>query len=197
LAASRTYRVPVVGGDLSAGDELVISVAVLGRSSAPVLRSGARPGDHLFVTGPLGRSAAGLRELRADPSATGACAAAHRRPAARLSEGDAARRGGATAMIDLSDGLGIDLDRLASASGVGVDLTALPVATGATAEEALAGGEDYELVFSAPSREAVMAEFSGAGLAVPIHLGRVVADREMRRLAGVAFDAVGHEHALG
>ena len=71
-------------------------------------------------------------------------------------------------MIDVSDGLGIDLDRLATASGVGVVLDAVPVAEGATREEALGGGEDYELVFAAPDPEAVAGAFAAAGLRPPI-----------------------------
>ena len=65
---------------------------------------------------------------------------------ARLAEGEVARRAGARAMIDVSDGLALDLHRLADASGVGFELDAVPVAEGATLDEALGGGEDYELV---------------------------------------------------
>jgi len=70
-------------------------------------------------------------------------------------------------MIDVSDGLGIDLDRLATASGVGVVLDTVPTAEGATRGEALAGGEDYELVFAAPDRDAVTRAFGAAGLRPP------------------------------
>ena len=138
VAAASRYGCAVVGGDLSGGASLVVSVAVTGTCDGrrPVLRSGARPGDLVFVTGPLGRSAAGLAALRAsaggDAAATSvaACVAAHRRPEALVAAGAAAALGGATAMIDVSDGLGVDLDRLAVASGVGVELHRLPVADG-------------------------------------------------------------------
>lgn len=136
--ASRTYGAPVVGGDLANGDTLTVAVTVLGRTpdgGPPVLRSGARPGDELWVTGPLGAAAAsGYR----------------RRATARVAEGVAARRAGATAMIDVSDGLAADLNHLGEASGVGVRLDHVPVAVGATAELALGGGEDYELAFAVP-----------------------------------------------
>ena len=121
-------------------------------------------------------------------------AAAHRRPVARVEEGQAARAGGATAMIDLSDGLAIDLDRVAAASGVGVALTAVPVADGATAEQALGGGEDYELAFSAADPDAVAAAFRAARLRPPLRVGSCTADPEERRLDGGPLAATGWEH---
>jgi len=150
----------VVGGDLSESPVLVVSTAVVGVAEPggpePLLRSGARPGHRLFVTGPLGRSAAGMRILRSTPPGGESpewardLVLAHRRPVARLAEGEASRRSGASAAIDLSDGLVADLAHLAEASGVGVDLDAVPVAEGARRDEALSGGEDYELLFCAP-----------------------------------------------
>ena len=80
------------------------------------------PGDELLVTGPLGRSAAGLRRRRAGASLTDELVVAHRRPWPRLDEGMAARGAGVHAMMDLSDGLGLDLHRFADASGVGFEL---------------------------------------------------------------------------
>ena len=161
LAAAEVYRCPVVGGDLSSAPTLVVSVAIVGdagpASPPPVLRSGARPGDVLFLTGPLGSSAAGLALLRAGRAADGAdLVLAHRRPRARVPEGAAARAAGATAMIDVSDGLARDLRHLADESGVGVVVDHVPVAMGVSRvsdrpeELALGGGEDYELVFAAP-----------------------------------------------
>ena len=195
--AAERYRCPVVGGDLANAGVLVVSVAVTGTSDGmpAVLRSGARPGDSLFVSGPLGASAAGLELLRSGRADDGPeLAAAHRRPAARVEEGQAARAGGATAMIDLSDGLAIDLDRVAAASGVGVALTAVPVADGATAEQALGGGEDYELAFSAADPDAVAAAFRAARLRPPLRVGSCTADPEERRLDGGPLEATGWEH---
>lgn len=134
--ASERCKCPVVGGDLANGSVLSVSVTVLGRvDGPPVLRSGARPGDRIWVTGPLGRAAVSGYQ---------------RRSQARVDEGQAARRAGATAMIDVSDGLAADLNHLASASGVGVRLDTIPLAEGATAAQALGGGEDFELVFTLP-----------------------------------------------
>ena len=137
---------PIVGGDVSESGNLMVSVTVLGtvESIGPpaVPRSGGQPDDIVLVTGPCGGSAAGLRALRGQ---TGS-GTEYRRPVARLREGVLARRSGVRAMIDVSDGLALDLHRLADASGVGFRIDSVPVAEGATLEEALGGGEDYELV---------------------------------------------------
>jgi thiamine-monophosphate kinase len=156
----------VVGGDLSGSPVLVVSVTAVGSApgDAPLLRrDGARPGDVLVVTGPLGRSAAGMR-LLGGPSTPGTggedpvppeLATAHRRPVARLAEGRAARRVGA------------------EASDVGLELTVGEdaVAAGATRDEALGGGEDYELVLATGDPDALAAAFAAAGLRPPIRIG--------------------------
>jgi thiamine-monophosphate kinase len=138
-AAASAHGCEVAGGDLSStSGPLVVSVAVTGSCDGqPVLRSGARPGDGVFVTGPLGGAAASGYALS--------------RGLARLAEGGAARLAGATAMIDISDGLAADLGHVLDASGVGVILDDVPVADGATLEDALGGGDDYELLFTLPS----------------------------------------------
>lgn len=138
--AAAEYGCAVVGGDIAAGPVLSLTVAISGRcdDGTPVLRSGARAGDDVWVTGPMGAAAA---------------SGYTRRPAARVAEGEAARRAGATAMIDVSDGLFLDARRLAEASGVGlvIDPAAVPVAPGATFEHAAGGGDDYELLFTLPA----------------------------------------------
>lgn len=195
--ASAEYGCPVVGGDLSGASELVVTVTVVGDAGVrrPVLRSGARPGQTVYVTGPLGSSAAGLRLLRAGHGAgDDPLVRAHRRPRARPAEGAAARDAGATAMIDVSDGLATDLRHLAGASGVGVVLDSVPVADGASREEALGGGEDYELLFTAPQPEMVTASFAKAGLRPPVVLGRCTADAGERVLAGEPLPEGGWEH---
>jgi thiamine-monophosphate kinase len=162
LEAAAAYNCPVVGGDLSAGTELVVSVALTGWVNAPpVLRSGAKPGDTIWVTGPLGGAAAGLRLLRQHAmsgttglqemtAAESELVRAHVRPRPALSEGAMAREIGATAMIDVSDGLAADLSLIADLSGVGFELVNIPIAPGATLAEALGGGDDYVLVFTMP-----------------------------------------------
>lgn len=143
IAAATEYRCPIVGGDLTSvpGDAVVVTAAITGHvDGPPVLRSGARPGDVIYVTGLVGAAAAGGYAAR---------------PHARVAEGRAARLAGATAMIDVSDGLGLDLRRLAMASGVGVRVEEVPVAPGATEAQAMGGGDDYELIFTARADAAV------------------------------------------
>lgn len=151
----------VVGGDLSSGSELVVAVTAVGdlQGRTPVRRDGARPGDVVALAGVLGRSAAGWRLLeagRADVAPE--LVAAHRRPNPPYAAGPAAAVAGATAMIDLSDGLLRDLRRVADASGVRIDLRRAALAADVDAVSVaadvlgadpwawvLGGGEDHGL----------------------------------------------------
>jgi thiamine-monophosphate kinase len=188
----------LVGGDLSTGPALVASVTVAGTLPADdrpgLLRSGARPGDLLFVTGPLGMSAAGLRQLRAAKGVAPELALAYLRPTARIAEGISARRGGATAAIDISDGLAADVRHLALASGVGVEVDTVPAAVGVTDEEAVGGGEDYELLIAAPDPEGLRATFAQDGLRDPLLIGRCTDEIGHYRLRGRPLDPAGWRH---
>jgi thiamine-monophosphate kinase len=196
--AAAQANCPVVGGDLSRGNEVAVAVTVFGEcpGRGAVMRSGAKAGDELLVTGPLGRASAGLRRRRAGAALSDELVRAHRRPWPLLSEGMAARGAHVHAMMDLSDGLGLDLHRLADASNVGFELTALPVAEGATFEEALSGGEDYELLMATNDPGRLRLMFVDRGLRAPITLGIVVSDRSVRTLAGEPFARRGFEHQL-
>ncbi len=114
----------VLGGDVSSADTIMIAVTALGELAgrAPVTRGGARPGDVLAVAGVLGRSAAGLALLTAGLAEPGGLVAAHRRPRPVYEAGPEAAGLGATAMIDISDGLVADLGHVARASGVGISI---------------------------------------------------------------------------
>ena len=130
--------VPVRGGDTTRADRVLLSVTALGRSARVPGRAGARPGDLLVVTGPLGGAGAAFRDGRLV------------RPPLRVEEG---RRlaGVATAMLDLSDGLAPDAGHIAERSGcrLAIELERVPLAEGATVDD-LSFGEDYELLASTP-----------------------------------------------
>lgn len=170
-AASDEVGAPVVGGNLARGTETSLTTTLLGRAALPVLRSGARVGDALWLAGPVGLAAAGLAWLQgartpcASPNDAHAasCVRAWRRPVARIGHGRALA-GVAHAAIDISDGLAHDAAQLAEASGVGfvLDLAAVLAAGGdalaggsgllgrAPADFALYGGEDYAVLAASP-----------------------------------------------
>jgi thiamine-monophosphate kinase len=180
----------IAGGDVSGAETVMLGITALGTlgGRTPVTRSGARPGDVVAVCGAVGRSAAGLAVLQAGLEAASAAGvaelvAAHRRPQPDYRAGPLAAAAGATAMIDVSDGLVADLGHVAAASGVRIDITAasLPTASlrpaadllGADWQDwALGGGEDHVLAASfppdaAPSAWTVIGSvFAGNGVTV-------------------------------
>jgi thiamine-monophosphate kinase len=157
------FDCPVAGGDIAESRSGVLAdVMVVGsvpRGKA-ILRSGARPGDIVYVTGALG--AAALELQRRFSRETG-----NRKPKTSVStprvEISKQLRGLASAMIDLSDGLSVDLAHICEESGVGAVVNELlvPIARGASLEHALHGGEDYELLFTAPARKRVPVQIAG------------------------------------
>ena len=162
LEAATEFGAAVAGGDVVASPTLFITVALTGvLQGAPMLRSAACPGDEIGLTGPLGASAAGLAVLQGATVAADAEAlrAAHRRPQPRVREGLALAAAGVRCAMDVTDGLVDDLAKLCAASGLAgrLESACVPVHEGALAafpESALAmalnGGEDYELLFTAP-----------------------------------------------
>jgi thiamine-monophosphate kinase len=166
IGLARRYRVQLAGGDISAAREIVADIMVLGEAPTgkPVLRSGARPGDRIYVTGALGGSAAVLKQLFAGKKVRAARSNPHFYPQPRLEVGAWLRqRGLATAMIDLSDGLSIDLAHICDESRVAARIIAshLPVSPNAGLELALHGGEDYELLFTAAKRAKIPRRIAG------------------------------------
>jgi thiamine-monophosphate kinase len=163
LEACEGFDIYPLGGDTTRADALTVDVAILGElATQPVLRSGASPGDLLAVTGVLGASAAGLLALERGMNGQERLIRRCLRPEPRLEAGRVAAMVGATAMIDLSDGLASDVRQVCDQSKVGckVDLDLLPI-NDDTRElarslehdpEILAatGGEDYELLICAP-----------------------------------------------
>jgi len=190
----------VVGGDLSVSDTLTFAVTAFGdlEGRAPVVRSGARVGDIVAVSGALGLSAAGLALLfehavtAGTPDATAAAAlrsqypealAAQLAPRPPIADGPAAAIAGATAMLDLSDGLVLDARRVARASGVTIALSSDAVAAVAgdsTVKLALDGGEDHSLFATFPSGTVLPGGFRAIGEVVTpgddAHRGQVTVD---------------------
>ena len=159
-------RVPLAGGDISKAAAIVADIVVAGQapSGKAVLRSGARPGDRIYVTGELGDAQADLEKLYAGRHIRAERASRHFYPQPRLEAGRfLARRRLATAMIDLSDGLSVDLEHICAESNVTATIhaTAIPVARSATLEMALHGGDDYELLFTAPRKVRVPNQIAG------------------------------------
>jgi thiamine-monophosphate kinase len=154
-------RTPLVGGDLARGERVMCDIVVCGavpRGQA-LRRDGARAGDAIYVSGALGGSALGLA------GGGGKAWRRHARPEPRLALGRFLRaRLGATAAMDLSDGLSLDLRRLCLASALSAEIEAPPRFPGATLEQALHGGEDYELLFTVPARARAPREFEGLPL---------------------------------
>lgn len=165
-ALAALHAMSVVGGDVSASPVLTLSVAICGQATDgvhPVLRSGGRAGDLLVVTGALGASAAGLMLLRAPAMRGGVpgadvLVATHLRPTPLVDDGLSLAEAGATAMIDISDGLLLDADRMGRASGLCAEIyfDAVPRAPGVDDVARAAGvapdmlaataGEDYQLL---------------------------------------------------
>jgi thiamine-monophosphate kinase len=162
MTLAKRDGVQLAGGDMSRAEKLYCDCVVIGECprGKALRRDGAKRGDSIYVSGPLGRP--------------------RRRPEPRLRIGRSLR-GVATACMDLSDGLSIDLARLCEASRVGAELESVPVARSATLADALHRGEDYELLFTSPRQ-----------LDFPL-LGRI-SERRGVRLHGKPVPPLGYDH---
>lgn len=212
-----TYGIHLIGGDIVATDgPLVASLTALGEVSdgGEVLRSGARPGDLVFVSGTLGDAALGLRTLRGELAGVDAAGRAalvdrYRLPQPRLALG-ARLSGIAHAAIDVSDGLVADLGHICECSKVGAEVEAerLPLSPAAQAAVdadrslspvVLTGGDDYEIAFTAGPEAAGQVAELAAALALPLtKIGRITAGAEVRVVddagADVVLGARGYRH---
>ena len=174
-AAARAAEMPIIGGDTTSGEQLTLSLSVLGHARTPLRRSGARIGDIIYVTGALGGPSAALRALAVGELPTTLHRARFAHPEPRLAAAHWLAERGATAAIDISDGLSADLRHLAAASGVAIELDvgAVPVLSGATLDDALGGGEEYELAVASGALDTDAFELA-IGLSLTA-VGRVVA----------------------
>src|SRR6266849_2810440 len=157
---ARRFGVELAGGDTSGAPAITADIVVTGQvpKGKAVLRSGAKPGDRIFVTGELGESAAILKRFFGGEKVQASKTSRHFYPEPRIAVGQWLRRRGlATAMIDVSDGLSVDLSHICDESRAGAVIHAeqVPIARLASLELALHGGEDYELLFTTKARSNV------------------------------------------
>jgi len=214
LALAEVNETPLAGGDLAESPVAVADIVLVGAvpRGRAMLRSGARPGDLLYVTGALGGAANGLARLAElaslakagpprIPKKFEALLAPHLNPQPRVVQGLWLRRRGlASATIDLSDGLSTDLAHLCEESGVAAEVEEglVPLRLGASLDEALHGGEDYELLFTAPSAARLPRAIAGVavsriGRMVKVRRGRPAVTLKTQRGAA-ALERLGWEH---
>lgn len=195
LTLADRHKTPLAGGDLAEAPLAMADIVLVGAvpGGQAMLRSQAKPGDILYVTGSLGGSAMGLKYLKdqadsapktgkkfpaAQPStkALRALLAPHLYPEPRIPQGIRLRKF-ASAALDISDGLSTDLRHLCEESGVAAEIfsSALPLGTGTTLNDALHGGEDYELLFTAPESARVPRSIQGVPLTA---IGRILRARK-------------------
>ncbi len=209
LKLAAEYDVPLAGGDLAESPVVLADIVLVGAAprGKALRRSGARAGDAIYVTGDLGGAAAGLELLKSSQEGSSQFTVrspeheknegllrAHLFPQPRVAQGLWLRkRGAATAAIDVSDGLSTDLEHLCAESSLAAELdeTALPVAAGAMLEQALDGGEDYELLFTAAEGTRIPRTIAGVRVT---RIGRMV--RRGRRALMTLKGADGGVRAL-
>ena len=205
--AAHKWSVELAGGDYSRSDRLVIAITIIGEGTRPVLRSGARPGDLIGITGATGGSALGLKLLLAGRKRS-PFIRLHQRPQPQCAKGLRLSRF-AHAMIDISDGLLLDLSRVLHASGAGaeIDYEKIPVTASfrrecrrrglAERKLVLAGGEDYELLFTVPPEKEKLLRKTGMAYQI---IGRVTRGRRLRVRENnrpLSMDSLGFDHFVG
>ncbi len=207
--AARDHDVEIIGGDLSRAGEIFISITIIGEAAQPILRSGARRGDRIYLSRPIGGSAAGLTFLQrktvgasyAERELIESAIRRHLEPEAEVALG-LKLVGIATSCIDISDGLSTDLHHLCDASSVGaaIERERIPVfpdlqrsgpQLGINVRDAvLHGGEEYALLFTSSMRESELSTRVGR----PVYaIGRIVEERGVR-IDGEPLPPGGFDH---
>ena len=189
LRLASRYAITLAGGDLARFDHVVADVMCCGEvpRGKALLRNGAQAGDRVYVTGELGASALGLA------TGKGQSWKRHLRPEPRVPAGLLLRGLRVSSCMDLSDGLALDLHRLCRESGVSAKLSGtLPIARGASLDQALRGGEDYELLFTAGARVKIPSQLGD----LPVtHIGEVTKGRPGRiTFTGELLQPKGFDH---
>ncbi|KJF16944.1 MULTISPECIES: thiamine-phosphate kinase [Acidithrix] len=199
--AAKGFGARLIGGDISSGKDFSISITAIGEIDSKrrvMVRSGAIAGESIFVTGPLGGASMGLKLLQnqALPQSSDEKDAirAHLEPNTALKAGLLISALGIGCAIDISDGLLGDLEHIAEGSKVGINLTDVPIARGASLSDALNGGEDYELIFTASMPEQILEAFKKAGLTAPYLIGECTAMPDQRHLFGKTYQPKGWQH---
>ena len=199
-AAVKAAGTVILGGNLAHADALVITTTALGSAFAPLTRTGARPGDLVYVTGALGGPFKALHSLTSGVPVAGAIRDRFAKPSARLAEARWLAVNGARAAIDISDGLAADAGHLAAASGCGIELEMgrIPRFPG-TALEDVFGGEEYELLVT--SRTPLPAKEFSARFGIALTpVGRAVEGEPRVRVTdqdGSIAIPVGYDHFAG
>ena len=200
-AAAAAAECAIVGGNITKAGELSLTITVLGSARNPISRAGALPGDDLYVTGSLGGPGVALSALLAGNVPEAPHRARFAAPVPRLREGGWLAAHGARAAIDISDGLVGDATHLAVASGVSITLdeNAIPRMDGVRMSDALASGEEYELLVAMPARATVDCTEFERDFGIPLTwIGTATAagSPHVRFLSGLTGVAGGHDHLL-
>lgn len=183
----------LVGGDTVRSPVFWAALFLSGRTENPILRKGASPGDLIYVSRSLGASAAALRYFLSGEKPPEFLRKAHLFPEPEISLGRLlSEKALASAMMDVSDGLLLDLSKLCRTSEVGAEIEEVPVAPGATEEEALSGGEDYALIFTVPKeKEKSLLESVDRPL---YRLGKIISQKGKIYLYGRPVAPEGFDH---
>ena len=197
-AAASAVGCPIVGGNVTRSSELALTLTVLGSAVRPLTRAGANAGDIIFVTGQLGGPGAALAALLAGETPVAAHRARFTAPVPRIAAGRWLAACGASAAIDISDGLLADAAHLARASGISLslDVEAVPLLPGISTQDALSSGEEYELLVAIPASVSIDTNVFERAVGISLtRIGVAVARADDAVLMETRDDvAAGHDH---